>query len=83
MVGGRLRNSSSVFSEADILHFIVSADDPARAALASEYAHEFVRYRRELDTVGLEATLREVGDQIEDLKRPGRRLAALCAARRP
>ena len=28
----RLRNSSSIFSEADILHFIVSADEPARAA---------------------------------------------------
>jgi Mrp family chromosome partitioning ATPase len=68
----RLRKSSSVFSEADILHFIVAADQPARAArLASQYAREFVRYRRELDTVGLEATLREVRDQIEDLEASG------------
>ena len=69
---GALRNNSTVFPLADILRFVVSDEDPGRAArLASEYAREFVRYRRELDTVGLEATLAQVTRQIEQLEAAG------------
>jgi len=69
---GALRKKSTVFPLADILRFVVSDEDPGRAArLASEYAREFVRYRRELDTVGLEATLAQVTRQIEQLEAAG------------
>jgi Mrp family chromosome partitioning ATPase len=69
---GALRNSSTVFPLADILRFVVSDEDPGRAArLASEYARQFARYRRELDTVGLEATLAQVTRQIEQLEAAG------------
>ena len=67
-----LRKKSTVFPLADILRFVVSDEDPGQAArLASEYAREFVRYRRELDTVGLEATLAQVTRQIEQLEAAG------------
>lgn len=67
-----LRAQSSVFPQADILRFTVSADEPARAArLADAYARVFVRYRRELDTVGLEATLEGVRGQIAEQEAAG------------
>lgn len=72
MSPGGLRGSSTVFPIADILRFLVSDEDPGRAArLASEYARQFVRFRRELDTVGLEATLAQVSRQIEQLEAAG------------
>lgn len=70
---GALRGQSTVVSQADILRFTVSDQDPARAArLANEYARQFVRYRRELDTVGLDGTLNEVRRQIGRLEAAGR-----------
>lgn len=69
----RLRDRSSVSADADLLRFTVSDQDPARAArLASAYARAFVRYRRQLDTVGLATTLSELGRQLEKLEAEGR-----------
>jgi Mrp family chromosome partitioning ATPase len=63
---------SSVFPLADILRFSVSDRDAARAArLASAYAREFVRFRRELDTLGLARTLQELRGQIQELEAAG------------
>jgi non-specific protein-tyrosine kinase len=67
-----LRARSQVFPLADILRFTVSDEDRGRAAaLASAYAREFVGYRRELDTVGLQATLAQVRRRIEQLEAAG------------
>lgn len=72
MTTGAFRGKSSVFPLADIMRFTVSDRDPARAArLASAYAREFVRFRRELDTVGLAGTLEGLRDQIEQLEAAG------------
>jgi Mrp family chromosome partitioning ATPase len=68
-----LRDSSSVFPLADILRFTVSDEQPSRAALlASEYAQQFVRYRRELDTAGLARTLAELRTDIGELEASGK-----------
>jgi Mrp family chromosome partitioning ATPase len=68
-----LLRSSSVFPLDDILRFTVSAREPARAArLASAYARQFVRYRRDLDTVGLARALEELRGQIAELEAAGR-----------
>lgn len=67
-----LRAQSTVFSLADILRFVVSDGDPARAErLVGEYAKQFVRYRRELDTAGLAGTLAQVRRQIQGLEAAG------------
>ena len=59
--GGGFRGRSTVFPLGDILRFVVSDEDAGRAArLASEYAREFVRFRRELDPVGLGRTMAQV-----------------------
>lgn len=64
---------STVFPLADILRFTVTDEDPALAArLASEYARQFVRYRRELDTAGLARALEELRRQITQLEKTGR-----------
>jgi tyrosine-protein kinase len=67
-----LRSQSTVFSLADILRFVVSDGDPARAErLASAHASAFVQYRRELDTAGLQATLAQVRRQLGQLEAAG------------
>jgi Mrp family chromosome partitioning ATPase len=67
-----LLRSSSVFPLADLLRFTVSAREPARAAqLANVYAREFVRYRRELDTVGLAHALEGLKARIAELEAAG------------
>ena len=67
-----LLDHSSVYPLGDFLRFQVSGDDPGPAArLANAYAHAFVRYRRELDTIGFEATLRQVRRQIGQLEAAG------------
>ncbi|MGH3110673.1 MAG: division plane positioning ATPase MipZ [Gaiellaceae bacterium] len=63
---------SSVFPLSDFLRFTVSDQDAARATrLASAYAREFVRFRRELDTAGLARTLEELRGQIAQLEAAG------------
>lgn len=63
---------SSVFSLGDFLRFVVSDHDRARAArLADTYAREFVRYRHQLDTVGLASTLAELQRQIGRVEAAG------------
>jgi Mrp family chromosome partitioning ATPase/capsular polysaccharide biosynthesis protein len=70
---GSLRGHSEVFPLASILRFSVTDEDPALAPrLATEYAREFVRYRRELDTVGLAAPLRDLRAELAQLEATGR-----------
>jgi Mrp family chromosome partitioning ATPase len=68
-----LLNNSVVFALADILRFTVGNEDGDTAArLASEYARQYVRYRRELDTAGLARTLDDLSGRIERLEAAGR-----------
>ena len=67
-----LLDRSSVVPLADILRFTVSDEGQGRAArLASEYARQFVRYGRELDTAGLARTLEELSGRIKRLEAAG------------
>jgi Mrp family chromosome partitioning ATPase len=72
--------NSFVYPVNDILRFGVDDEDPARAAaLATEYARQFVAYRRRLDTAGLAGTLRDLGSRLTDLERQGRTGSGLYA----
>jgi len=69
---------SKVFPAADILVFTFSDGSRERAArLAAAYAREYIRYRRALDTAGLEQTLAELRGQLTQLQRQGRGSSAL------
>ena len=71
---------SSVYPLADVLRFTVNDSDSALAErLAGEYARQFVRYRRELDTAGFARTLRDLGTRLGELERTGRTRTPLYA----
>jgi capsular exopolysaccharide synthesis family protein len=68
-----LRNKSTVFPLSNILRFTVQNEQRDLAPrLATAYAEEFVRFRRELDTSGYAATLEELRKQIGQLETAGR-----------
>ncbi len=71
---------SGAFPVSNVLRFSVTDPDRARAArLASAYAREFVRYRRELDTAGLARTLADLRSRITRLEAAGQVGAPLYA----
>ena len=75
-----LLNRSVVYPLADILRFTVDDPDPTLAPrLAAEYARQFVRYRRELDTAGLARTLEELELKIKGLESAGQASSPLYA----
>ena len=58
---------------ADLLEFTVEHRDPDLAIrLANEYASQFTRYRREIDTEAIAAALAKVRERIAALERSGR-----------
>jgi Mrp family chromosome partitioning ATPase len=68
-----LLNRSVVYSNADLLRFTVDDPNPTLATkLATAYAKQFVRYKRELDTAGLAQTLSELEGQMKDLAAAGK-----------
>lgn len=70
----------SIKPNADLLVFTVRDSTPSLAArLATEYAREFIRYRRELDTASLERARNEVAARIRELEASGDRRSALYA----
>jgi Mrp family chromosome partitioning ATPase/capsular polysaccharide biosynthesis protein len=75
-----LLNRSDVNPFADTLIFTVREPDPALAArLATAYAHQFVLYRRRLDTAGFATTLAELERELESLEASDRTSSALYA----
>jgi polysaccharide biosynthesis transport protein len=77
-----LLDASSVTprQNADILEFKVRDPSAARASrLATEYARQFIRYRRELDTAALVRARREVASRLRALEVAGDRQSALYA----
>jgi capsular exopolysaccharide synthesis family protein len=68
-----LKKDSSVFPLDNLIRFTVSSKQRDLAPrLATAYAEEFVRFRRELDTAGYAATLDELRKQIGQLEAAGR-----------
>jgi tyrosine-protein kinase len=75
------RSVVSTKQNADLLEFRVTDPDPARAAtLATIYANEFKKYRREIDTNSLERARGEVLERIAQLERQNRANTALYPA---
>jgi polysaccharide biosynthesis transport protein len=76
-----LENSSvSALPSADILAFKVTDPSPALARrLANEYAEQFTRYRRVIDTASLNVARREVQTQIVGLETEGKQDSQLYA----
>ena len=67
-----LLNTSAVFPLADVLRFVTRGDSADTASrLASAYAREFARFRRELDSQNLARTLRPIREQLEQLEAEG------------
>jgi capsular exopolysaccharide synthesis family protein len=82
MTAEQLLASSSVTPklDADVLDFVVTTDDPRVAQrLASVYAAQFGRYRRNLDTASLRRARAKLELQIEELANTGDRSSALYA----
>ena len=76
-------SSSSVSAKAnsDLLVFTVTDRVPEIAALlTTEYARQFTRYRRELDTAALVRARQEVQSRIAELETEGDRRSALYAS---
>jgi capsular polysaccharide biosynthesis protein len=75
-----LYNHTSVSSNADVLVFSANGDTAGRATrLANVYAQQFTRYRRELDTKDLEATLASLGSRLDRLAASGQQKSTLYA----
>lgn len=76
-----LENSSvSAMPSADILVFKVTDPDPELAtSLATEYAQQFTRYRRVLDTASIKLARREAQTQIASLEAEDARDSQLYA----
>lgn len=75
-----LLSHSAVYPLADILRFTVDDADSALASrIAGEYARQFVRYRRELDTAGLARTRTELAAKLASLESAGKTGSALYA----
>jgi capsular polysaccharide biosynthesis protein len=75
-----LLDKTSIAPDADVLQFFVNGRNPAAITrLANVYAREFVRYRRELDTQELEATLASLGSRLQKLTRSGQQHSTLYA----
>lgn len=68
-----LENTSvSPKNNADLLEFAVTDPDPARAsALTTAYAREFTDYRRELDSLSLDRSRRQVEARLARLRARG------------
>lgn len=79
--GDLLAHSSvSAKPSADILVFKVTDPNPRLAArLANEYATQFIRYRRILDTASLKRARREVRGRISEFEESGDRDSQLYA----
>jgi Mrp family chromosome partitioning ATPase/capsular polysaccharide biosynthesis protein len=78
-----LIDASSVFARqnADLLEFEVRDPSPALASrLATEYARQFIRYRRELDTAAFVRARREVAHRLRALEADGDRRSPLHAS---
>jgi polysaccharide biosynthesis transport protein len=74
-----LQNSEvSPNADSDILTFVVRDGSASRAVrLATEYAKQFVRYRRELDTAAFQAALRGLDDRLRSLSATGKQSSRL------
>jgi len=74
-------SSVSTKTNSDLLDFSVRDPDPALARrLATEYARQFTRYRRKLDTAALVTARNEVQTKINELESAGERRSALYAS---
>jgi tyrosine-protein kinase len=70
--------NSVVYPLSDVLRFTVHDGDPELSVrLAGEYARQFVRYRRELDTAGLARAIDKLGKQMARLEAAGKGGSAL------
>jgi capsular polysaccharide biosynthesis protein len=75
-----LYDHTSVSSNADVLQFFTRGATAGEATrLANVYAQQFTRYRRELDTKELEATLASLGSRLDRLAATGQGTSALYA----
>jgi succinoglycan biosynthesis transport protein ExoP len=64
--------------DSDVLNFVVRDASAGRAVrLATEYATQFVRYRRELDTAAFQAALRGLDDRLRSLSAAGKQSSRL------
>jgi Mrp family chromosome partitioning ATPase len=71
-------NNSAVYPLADVLRFTVTDDDADRVvALTGEYARQFVRYKRELDTAGLSRAIAQLDTELAALEADGKERSAL------
>lgn len=76
-----LSSSVGARPNADLLLFAVQDVDPALASqLATLYAHEYTRYRRELDTEAIKRARVDVEREIARLERQDLRRSALYAS---
>jgi Mrp family chromosome partitioning ATPase/capsular polysaccharide biosynthesis protein len=75
------RSEVSAKTNADLLEFKVTDPDPAVASrLATAYADEFTKYRRELDTASIQRALSEVETEIAELEAANEHQSALYAS---
>jgi Mrp family chromosome partitioning ATPase/capsular polysaccharide biosynthesis protein len=74
-----LRNATvSPSPSSDVLNFVVRDGSAGRARrLATEYAEQFVRYRRELDTAAFQAALAGVEGRLRSLRAAGKQSSRL------
>jgi Mrp family chromosome partitioning ATPase/capsular polysaccharide biosynthesis protein len=74
-------SSVAAASNADLLRFSVTDHSPRLAiALAGAYAHQYTRYREQLDTAALQRARAGVDAKIKQLEANGRRKDALYAS---
>jgi succinoglycan biosynthesis transport protein ExoP len=72
------RSSVSAKESADLLTFRVNDPDPALAVrLANEYARQFTRYRRDLDTAAIRRAERQVQQRLRQFGDPPSRTSPL------
>jgi capsular exopolysaccharide synthesis family protein len=75
------RSHVSAESNADVLDFQVEAASAARARLlATSYATEFTRYRRQLDAAAFNRAERHIRRRLEELKASGEKGSPLYAS---
>ena len=78
--GGAVAGQTSVspFGDTDILLFTTTDPRPAVARrIATEYAHQFVRFRQQFDTATLGRTIARLDRELRRLERIGRESGAL------
>jgi tyrosine-protein kinase len=75
MTSGELLGKTRVTpqTDTDLLTFTVRDGDPARAALlATEYAHQYTLYRRDLDTAQIKRALADLDGRLRELAAAGK-----------